>query len=826
LGLKVAAGAWIGGNLAQNDVEIANLIQAANAGQVDVAIVGSEALLRNDVSESQLVSYMRQVRQAIPQTIPVTTADTYGTLLAHQPVIDASDIVFGNFYPYWEGISIDTAMISLVQRYERLVAAAGNRRVVVSETGWPSAGNAVGAAIPSPANAAEYLSQFASWASSNNIPCFYFEAFDEDWKAAQEGPQGAHWGLWDASGVVKPGMQGVLGARASLDGVIGGPGAPALSFTYVPPYGSSDALEGQALHINPGSYGVAVYINAAGGWWSKPTFEQPVTQIEADGSWSARIVTGGVDQNASAISAFLIPAGFTPPALSGEPNLPPSLIANSVAQAQAQRSLASISGTVTDALGRSISGVTIGGGDLGTTTTAPDGKYSFYYVATVGSVSLTPSYPNFLFTPPSANINITGGSQIANFIGVARVDLSLTSSLSADPVTVGSSFTATVVVSNAGIGAASGAIVLMPLPSSFAVLSATTTRGSCTTAGTLVRCDVGPLAPTAYTTITVVIRPSVTGSFAVSASVSGPDSDSNAANDSTTQGITITPAASVMVQAWNAWVTAGKNDPSDRASAVWGSKFVVSYLDDGSVAAPTSCQVATFDKTGAALEYQVYDSVTSVRTPSFGTPAGLAPGWTSQFRLSSPLGDSAPFIGGPARITCYSTDPDALRTRVIVSRLFSLYDAGGKKLGEVSDQMNWTPSWRFSLPLMEGVEGGVNLANNGLAIFNAASADEAANPVTVRICLRDSSGNQGPCRDLTLNPATQNRVGETKVVVLSTLFGSDLYFPYPSGAQRGDSIYGTLTVESLGRTRIAVAGSLLTNGTTLTGVPSIPISTQ
>ncbi len=46
MGLKVAAGAWISTNGTQNNLEIANLIAAANAGNVDIAIVGSEALLR------------------------------------------------------------------------------------------------------------------------------------------------------------------------------------------------------------------------------------------------------------------------------------------------------------------------------------------------------------------------------------------------------------------------------------------------------------------------------------------------------------------------------------------------------------------------------------------------------------------------------------------------------------------------------------------------------------------------------------------------------------------------------------------------------------
>jgi exo-beta-1,3-glucanase (GH17 family) len=72
LGLKVAAEAWIGSDSTHNAAEISNLISAAKSGYVDMAIVGSEVLLRGDVSEAQLLSYMVLVRQAIPSTVPVT----------------------------------------------------------------------------------------------------------------------------------------------------------------------------------------------------------------------------------------------------------------------------------------------------------------------------------------------------------------------------------------------------------------------------------------------------------------------------------------------------------------------------------------------------------------------------------------------------------------------------------------------------------------------------------------------------------------------------------------------------------------------------------
>ena len=81
--------------------EINNLIAAANAGQVDVAIVGSEAILNGYVTVSQLIAYMNQVRQAIPANVLVTTADTGGTFLSNPSLISASDIIFANLYPYW-----------------------------------------------------------------------------------------------------------------------------------------------------------------------------------------------------------------------------------------------------------------------------------------------------------------------------------------------------------------------------------------------------------------------------------------------------------------------------------------------------------------------------------------------------------------------------------------------------------------------------------------------------------------------------------------------------------------------------------------------------
>ena len=268
MGFKVALGAWLGRDLAANEVEIANLIAAGQAGQADLLIVGSEVLLRGDLSEEQLAGYMARVKQAVPG-IPISTADVHGEILAHPGIVATEDVVLVNYYPYWEGVREEAAVAVLHGWHQQVMALAGSKPVIVSETGWPSCGNTVGDAVPSPQNASAYFLNFVSWARANSVSYFYFEGFDESWKAGYEGPQGACWGIWDRAGQMKPGMQAVFDGQTVADNwsgtaIPGGPGTPAIELTYVPPMSSSNHLRGRVWHVRPVDYRVAVYIRVRG----------------------------------------------------------------------------------------------------------------------------------------------------------------------------------------------------------------------------------------------------------------------------------------------------------------------------------------------------------------------------------------------------------------------------------------------------------------------------------------------------------------------------------------------------------------------------------
>ncbi len=110
-----------------------------------------------------------------------------------------SDKTLINCYPFWEGASIENAGMYLQEMYHQTQKIAGGKEIIIAETGWPSKGEEVQSAKPSPENLMRYYVEAQKWASKEQINLFYFSSFDESWKIHYEGWAGTSWGLWDAN---------------------------------------------------------------------------------------------------------------------------------------------------------------------------------------------------------------------------------------------------------------------------------------------------------------------------------------------------------------------------------------------------------------------------------------------------------------------------------------------------------------------------------------------------------------------------------------------------------------------------------------------------
>ncbi len=196
--LKTMVGAWISGDKDQNEKEINALINLAKSGLVDIAVVGNETLMREELTENELLEYIHRVKQAIPG-VPVTYVDAYYQFIERPQLIDACDVILVNCYPFWEGCSIEQSATYLKQMYAVTQKAANGKQVIISETGWPNQGESTKDAQPSEINAMKYFINTTNWAQQNEVPLFYFSSFDESWKVHHEGDVGARWGLWDTN---------------------------------------------------------------------------------------------------------------------------------------------------------------------------------------------------------------------------------------------------------------------------------------------------------------------------------------------------------------------------------------------------------------------------------------------------------------------------------------------------------------------------------------------------------------------------------------------------------------------------------------------------
>ncbi|GEM_PF-3470550 len=80
-----------------------------------------------------------------------------------------------------------------------------------------------------------------------------------------------------------------------------------IQFEEIPPCGSTGKLKGFVSNINPDDYSIVVYIFNEG-WWPKPSFASPWTNIETNGSWQCDISTSlPYDLSANQVIAFLVP---------------------------------------------------------------------------------------------------------------------------------------------------------------------------------------------------------------------------------------------------------------------------------------------------------------------------------------------------------------------------------------------------------------------------------------------------------------------------------------------------------------------------------------
>ena len=130
-------------------------------------------------------------------------------------------------------------------------------------------------------------------------------------------------------------------ATALLAGIRAGI-AQSIQFDPLPPPGASGTASGHCRDVDVSKYGVALFINVFGTWWTKPTFTRPITSLENDGSFINLITTGGQDACSQTVAAYVVPldTGADSIRANGEARLPSALDQIAIAHVVTSRSAA------------------------------------------------------------------------------------------------------------------------------------------------------------------------------------------------------------------------------------------------------------------------------------------------------------------------------------------------------------------------------------------------------------------------------------------------------------------------------------------------------
>lgn len=193
LGLKINQGFWIGpsgvDSIDSGVQDLINWVKNENGGDwglFTTLTIGNEAIYGGFVDGSTLLSKIKSVKNTLRSagwSGSVTTAEPPQSYIDFPDLCtdtDGIDYVGLNAHPYFDANSAPAdAGNFLLSQIEIAQSTCNNRNVQITETGYPSAGNTNGKAVPTKDNQATAIKSILS-AMKNN--CVLFTLYDDKWK--------------------------------------------------------------------------------------------------------------------------------------------------------------------------------------------------------------------------------------------------------------------------------------------------------------------------------------------------------------------------------------------------------------------------------------------------------------------------------------------------------------------------------------------------------------------------------------------------------------------------------------------------------------------
>ncbi|KAJ5898864.1 Glycoside hydrolase superfamily [Penicillium taxi] len=148
--------------------------------------IGNELVNSNMYSPAEVTAALSEARgylRSYGYNGPVVTVDTFSVLLKHPDLCHASDYCAANCHAFFDNTQQPhNAGPYALEQAHAVSAAAGGKRTVITESGWPHAGLTNGAAVPSRDNQQVAVESLKSSFAHRGDDLVLFTAFDDLWK--------------------------------------------------------------------------------------------------------------------------------------------------------------------------------------------------------------------------------------------------------------------------------------------------------------------------------------------------------------------------------------------------------------------------------------------------------------------------------------------------------------------------------------------------------------------------------------------------------------------------------------------------------------------
>ncbi|KAJ5232068.1 Glycoside hydrolase superfamily [Penicillium chermesinum] len=148
--------------------------------------IGNELVNGGHSTPGEVTGAVQQARNILRSqgyTGPVVTVDTFSVLLKHPELCTVSDYCAANCHAFFDATAQPhNAGPYVLEQAHSVSAAAGGKRTIITESGWPHAGQANGAAVPSAENQKIAVESLRRSFAQKGDGLVLFTAFDDKWK--------------------------------------------------------------------------------------------------------------------------------------------------------------------------------------------------------------------------------------------------------------------------------------------------------------------------------------------------------------------------------------------------------------------------------------------------------------------------------------------------------------------------------------------------------------------------------------------------------------------------------------------------------------------